>query len=55
MTNALLLGGPFDGRRIDLPRHPNRLKIGDVFYELITDPDTGEGLGAYVIVTRAKR
>lgn len=49
---ALLLGGPFNGREVDLRREPHRIQIQDRIYEQITDPDTGEGLGAYVITER---
>jgi len=48
-VKALLIGGPFDRVSVDLKRHPNRIEVAGVFYELITDPDTGEGLGAYVV------
>ncbi len=45
---VLLLGGPFSGRTVCLRREPARIQIADRIYERIDDPDTGEGLGAYV-------
>ncbi len=48
---VLLLGGPFNGRSIPLRKEPPRILIAGRIYERINDPDTGEGLGAYVIVS----
>lgn len=46
-----LLGGPFDGRRVDLTSTPPRILIGpSTTYEAVTDPDTGDFLGCYVHV-----
>jgi|GEM_PF-5855453 len=45
------LGGPFDGQRAALTGTPPRVQIGSVLYERIDDPDTGESLGGYVVVS----
>jgi hypothetical protein len=46
---AILFGGPFNGLRVNLRRHPRRIEVRGRIYELIVDPDTGEGLGAYTL------
>jgi hypothetical protein len=44
---AILFGGPLNGLRVYLSRHPARIEVRGQIYELIVDPDTGEGIGAY--------
>lgn len=45
---ALLIGGPFDGRKVSLTRTPPRIEAAGVTYDRLDDPDTGEYLGGYV-------
>jgi hypothetical protein len=47
---TVLFGGPFNGLRVNLRRHPGRIQVRGRIYELIVDPDTGEGLGAYILI-----
>lgn len=55
-TRVTLLGGPFDGRRVDLTSTPPRILIGtSTLYEAVTDPDTGVFLGCYVHASRRRR
>lgn len=51
--SVLLLGGPFNGRTVSLRKEPPRIQIAGRIYERIDDPDTGEGLGAYVATSEA--
>lgn len=52
---TLLLGGPFNGAQPDLPRLPMVIEVAGVFYQQITDPDTGDGLGAYAVAPKGWR
>lgn len=47
MTSVTLHGGRADGQRIVLSRTPERIAVGDQWYEQIKDPDTGRFLGGY--------
>lgn len=47
--STLLLGGRFDKCKVTLSREPQRIEVGGLIYDRINDPDTGEGLGAYVL------
>lgn len=51
-TSVLLVGGPYDKVMIKLTKTPDTVDVGnDVLgrhkYGKVTDPDTGEYLGAY--------
>ena len=46
-TSVRFLGGPFDGSETEVTGTPRRIQAGAAMYEKITDPDTGEFLGAY--------
>lgn len=52
---AVLLGGPFDMSEFHPTYFPNRVEVAGCIYTQITDPDTGEGLGAYAFEPTGKR
>jgi hypothetical protein len=51
-VRVMLLGGPFNGQKVELSRTPERIDVAGVMYRRIDDPDTGRGLDAYVVVAR---
>lgn len=46
---AVLIGGPFDRRKVTLSRTPLRILVGSRLYLRLDDPDTGEYLGGYAL------
>lgn len=44
-----LLGGRYDGVEVELSSTPRRIRVGEVEYVRIDDPDTGEFLGGYYV------
>lgn len=47
-VDVLLIGGYLDRRRVQLSATPPRIEVCGLIGEQVTDPDTGEFLGAYV-------
>ena len=49
MISVRILGGPYDGFKVEILGTPPRIQIKDCVYDRIDDPDTGEFLGGYVV------
>lgn len=51
--SVIILNGPYAGQKAHFRNDvdPVRIQVRDQTYKLITDPDTGESLGAYALET----
>lgn len=52
VNQVAFIGGPIAGAVTSLSNIPARVQVGDRFYDAINDPETGQFLGAYVIVNK---